>query len=117
MRKDGQTPLLSFILLLMPKFTVSCTSSCQAQEAFDRVRKVLENSPDLQHVDSKLSFRFDPTQLKGEASGSLFKADMVVLEKSAGSQVDITVDLPFHLSLAKGSIQKSLLKKLEGALS
>jgi hypothetical protein len=42
---------------------------------------------------------------------------MKVKEHQAGSQVEIIVDLPLHLALVKGMVEKTLKKKLEEALS
>jgi hypothetical protein len=90
----------------MPKVTVSCQSNCSTEEAFSRVRKVLENDQDLRKLDAQYKCQFDETKLTGQANGKHFKAQMSIAGK----------DLPLALSLAKGLVQKTLQRKLDQAL-
>jgi hypothetical protein len=47
----------------------------------------------------------------------MFSANLKVAENAGGATVQIEVDLPLTLALAKGMIQKTLEKKLDEALS
>lgn len=100
----------------MPKVIITCQSSTDEKEAFARVRKMLEEDRDLRKLDSKLAYNFDETSLSGRATGHHFKAEMSVSKTNLGSQVEITVDLPFHLGLAKSIVQRTLQRKLDEAL-
>ncbi|MCC7405838.1 MAG: hypothetical protein IT288_15670 [Bdellovibrionales bacterium] len=100
----------------MPKVTVSCQSNCSTQEAFSRIRKVLEHDQDLRKLDAHYKCQFDETKLTGQADGKHFKAQMSIAGKGNGSAVEIVVDLPLALSLAKGLVQKTLQRKLDQAL-
>ena len=100
----------------MPKVKVSCQSKCKASEAFDRVRDILENDKDLHKLDAKYNCEFDQPNLSGTATGRHFKASMSIQENGDGSNVEIVVELPLALTLAKGVVQKTLQRKLDRAL-
>ena len=78
---------------------------------------MLSGDKDLRKLDSGYKFEADPTALTGQATGSMFKAKMIVKEEGDGSKVEITVELPFTLSLMKGMVEKQLSKKLEDVLA
>lgn len=101
----------------MPSIKVEKQSQHSAGDSFKRVSKMLETDRDLKKLDSKYKCEFNEQALTGTADGSLFKAKMNIKESGAGCKVEITVDLPFHLALVKGMVQKTLEKKLEEALS
>ncbi|MCB9025970.1 MAG: hypothetical protein H6625_06610 [Bdellovibrionaceae bacterium] len=101
----------------MPKVSIKKTSSLSAQETFHLVTKLLNNDSDLRKLDPKYSCDFNDSNLTGQAKGSQFKADMSVKSTSQGSEVEIIVDLPFHLALVKGLVEKTLIKKIDEALS
>lgn len=101
----------------MPSIKVEKQSSLSPNDSFKRVSDLLSNDSDLKKLDSKYKCEFDPSTLTGTADGSMFKAKMVIQEHGGGSKVAVTVDLPFHLALVKGMVEKTLAKKLEEALS
>ncbi len=78
---------------------------------------MLENDAELKKLDPKYVCDFNPSTLSGSAKGSQFKANMNIASAGEGSKIDIVVELPFHLALVKGLVQKTLEKKLDQALS
>lgn len=101
----------------MPAIKVSSGTSLSPSECFDRIAKMFENDADLKKLDPKLKCSFDSKSLSGTAEGSQFTAKMKVTPAQEGSSVEIQVDLPFHLALVKGMVQKTLEKKLSSALA
>jgi hypothetical protein len=101
----------------MPSIKVEKQSKLTADDSFKRISDLLSNDRDLRKLDSKYKCEFNAKDLSGVADGSMFKAKMKVREHQAGSQVEIIVDLPLHLALVKGMVEKTLQKKLEEALS
>jgi hypothetical protein len=101
----------------MPSFKVQKSSSQTAQETFKKISDLLSNDKDLRKLDAKYAAQFDKDSLSGKAEGSMFKAQMNVLSEGAGSKVEIVVDLPFHLALVKGMVEKTLQKKLDEVLA
>lgn len=101
----------------MPSVKVEHATNLSASETFKRISAILSNDSDLKKIDSKYKAQFDAQSRSGVAEGSMFKAKMAVRDQGTGAVVEITVDLPFHLALAKGMVQKTLQKKLEQALS
>ena len=97
----------------MPKLQVEKQTSLSPNEAFEKVTKLLEDDKELKKLDPSYSCQFNPGDLTGKATGKLFKADMAVAKTGSGSNVTISVDLPFALTLAKGLVQKTLQKKLD----
>ena len=87
------------------------------KDSFKRVSDLLNNDRDLKKLDAKYKCEFNPTDLTGVADGSMFKAKMNVKEQGAGSKIEIVVDLPFHLALVKGMVEKTLQKKLVEVLA
>jgi len=101
----------------MPSIKVEKQSKLSTSDSFKRISNMLSNDSDLKKLDSKYKCEFDEKAMTGTADGSLFKAKMNVKESAGGSKVEIVVDLPFHLALVKGMVEKTLQKKLEEALS
>ena len=101
----------------MPSVKIQKNTSQSPDQAFKRISDLLQNDSELRKLDSKYACEFDAKALTGTAKGSQFKADMKILPEGAGSQVQITVELPFHLGLVKGLVSKTLEKKLEEALA
>ncbi len=101
---------------LMPRFNVTCSTHKPANQAFTCVREVLENDQELKKWDDQISFHFNEQLLTATAKGKFFQAELKIKVESSQSLIDIAVDLPFHLALAKGIIQKTLQKKLSEAL-
>lgn len=101
----------------MPSLKISKATSLSANDSYQRITKLLESDKDLRKLDSKYQCQFDASALSGRADGQHFKAQMKVTAAGSGSQVEISVELPFHLSLIKGVVEKTLSKKLDEALS
>ena len=101
----------------MPKVKVKKETALDAQESFSKVSKMLAEDKELHKLDPKYSCDFNESTLSGKATGSQFKADMMVKKLGEGSEVEIVVDLPFHLALIKGVVEKTLQKKMDEALS
>jgi len=101
----------------MPSVKIEAQSQRSAADSFKRISELLSNDKDLRKLDPKYKADFNPATMSGSADGSMFKAKLSVKEDAGGSKVEITVDLPFHLALAKGMVQKTLSKKLEEALA
>jgi hypothetical protein len=101
----------------MPTIKIEKQTSLNANDSFKRISELLSNDKDIRKLDSKYKCEFDAQQRTGTADGSLFKAKMSVAEAAGGSKVEIIVDLPFHLMMVKGMVEKTLQKKLEEALS
>jgi hypothetical protein len=101
----------------MPSIKVEKQCSLSADDSFKRISNMLSNDRDLRKLDSKYKCEFNEKDRSGVADGSMFKAKMNIKEAGAGSNVMITVDLPMHLALVKGMVQKTLEKKLEEALA
>ena len=105
------------MVLPMPSIKVEKQSKLSPADSFKRVSDMLTNDPSLKKLDPSYKSEFDAQTLSGTANGSMFKAKLNVSEVSGGSTVLVTVDLPFHLALAKGMVEKTLVKKLEEALA
>src|SRR3954447_23617346 len=97
----------------MPSIKIEKQTKLNADDSFKRISNMLSNDRDLKKLDSSYKCEFNDKDRSGSADGSLFKAKMNVKEASAGSTVQITVDLPLKLALVKGMVQKTLEKKLE----
>jgi len=95
----------------MPKFTVDHKTSHAAPEAYKKMKEVL-SSGEMSKFDSKIKCDFNDDQHFCQVNGSQFKAELKVKPLDGGSQVSITVDLPFLLSPFKGKVQEGLLKML-----
>ncbi|MCH2534585.1 MAG: polyhydroxyalkanoic acid system family protein [Bdellovibrionales bacterium] len=100
----------------MPKIKVERNTKLSPEDAFERVQNLLENDSELKKLDQDMSFEFNKNQLEGSAKGKQFSALMKVSEAQGSSNVSIEVDLPFHLGLIKGVVEKTLHDKLEDAL-
>ena len=101
----------------MPSLKIAKDSTHSAQDTFQRISNLLENDKDLRKLDSKLQCQFDAKTLSGKADGTHFKAQMKVTEAGSGSRVEVNVDLPFHLALVKGMVEKTLSQKLDQVLA
>lgn len=101
----------------MPSLKIAKETSLSANDSFQRITKLLETDKDLRKLDSKYQCEFDAQTLSGSANGQHFKAQMKVTAAGAGSHVEVSVELPFHLALVKGMVEKTLSKKLDEVLS
>lgn len=100
----------------MPKINIDVPSKHPASETFQRIKGFLDHDQDLRRLDSQYQCEFNETEMTGLARGSQFKADLKVESSGSGSQVKISVELPFALGLFKGKIQHMLENKLEKTL-
>ncbi len=100
----------------MPTVKVAKSCALSAEDAFKKVTRFLESDPELRKLDKGYQCTFDAKALSGHAAGSQFKAKMQVQSASSGSNVEIQVDLPFHLGLFKGMVEKTLRAKLDETL-
>ena len=100
----------------MPKVKVETTTPYSPEDTFEKISHLLQSDAQLKKIDPTYSCQLDPPQLSASASGTQFKAHMKVSENHPGAKVEVVVDIPWHLAFAKGFIQKTLQKKLQGAL-
>lgn len=101
----------------MPTIKVEKQTPRSATDSFKRISDMLSRDGDLKKLDAKYKCEFNPQEMSGVADGSMFKAKMNVKAAGDGSMVEIVVDLPFHLAMIKGMVQKTLQKKLDEALA
>lgn len=101
----------------MPSFKVTKDSPLTAKDSFQRIHDWLQNDKDLRKLDPKYTVQIDAEKLAANAQGQHFKAQLKVESAGTGAQVEISVDLPFHLALMKGLLEKTLKKKLDEALA
>jgi hypothetical protein len=101
----------------MPTVKINVSSSKSPQDCYAKITDLLQNDRELQKLDPGYQCEFDPKNLTGTAKGSQFKATMNIRPEGAGSQVELSVDLPFHLGLVKGLVQKTLEKKVSALLT
>lgn len=101
----------------MPSVKIEKQCNLSADDSFKRISEMLSNDTDLRKLDPKYKADFNASTRSGSADGSMFKAKLNVQESSGGSKVEIVVDLPFHLALVKGMVEKTLSKKLEEVLA
>ncbi len=102
----------------MPKVSVQSLTSKSANEAYEKIKTMLETDPELRKMDPSCSFSFNQGSLSGTAKGSKFTANMKVVSQAQGSSlVTIDVDLPLLLTPVKGLVQSTLEKKLKAALA
>ena len=101
----------------MPTVKITKSTPKPPDEAFKKISDLLENDTELRKLDPKYVCEFESSSHSGTAKGSQFKANMKVLPSGGGSDVEINIELPFHLGLIKGLVSKTLEKKLDEALS
>lgn len=100
----------------MPTIDIKYPSNKSPKQSFDIFTEVLKNDKDLKKLDPQYQCEFNDESLSGTAKGSQFKASMKIVEQASGSEVQLTVELPFHLGLVKGMVKKTLEKKLADSL-
>ena len=101
----------------MPKFKVECDSKHSSAETFGKVKSFLDNDAEIKKLDPSVKITYNESQMTGSAKGSKFDAEIKVLGKGSGAQVEIEVSLPMLLTPIKGMVQASIQKKLSTALS
>lgn len=100
----------------MPKINLDHTSPLSKTEAFEKLKTLFEQDPDLKRMDSSYVCKFDQANCSGSAKGSKFSASMKIKDSGSASQVSLDIEIPFLLSPFKGMIQETLQKKLKKAL-
>tara|TARA_B100001248_G_C27399032_1_gene468315 strand:- start:8751 stop:9056 length:306 start_codon:yes stop_codon:yes gene_type:complete len=101
----------------MAKIKIEQDSKLNEQDAFERLKEVLQDDPELRKLDSSYSCNFDEAKKSGTAKGSKFDASLEVKANGGGSNVKIEVKLPLMLSPFKGVVETTLRKKMEKALA
>ena len=101
----------------MPSIKIEKQCKHSPEDTFKRISELLSNDKDLRKLDASYKAEFNASSMSGTATGSMFKANMNVKDAGGGSKVELVVDLPFHLSLVKGMVEKTLAKKLDEVLA
>jgi hypothetical protein len=101
----------------VPKVIVEAKTSLSQEEAFRKVKELLQTDPDLKKMDPSCVFTFNDAKASGSAKAKMFAAEMTVLAEHAGASVKIEVDLPLMLTPAKGIVQSTLERKVAKALT
>lgn len=108
---------MHYVSKSMPSVKIEKQSKHNPNDTFKRISDLLSNDKDLKKLDPSFKAEFDSAKLTGSATGSMFKANLNVKEASGGAKVEMVVDLPFHLALVKGMVEKTLAKKLDEVLA
>ena len=101
----------------MPKLKCESHSKHSPQDAFGKLKSMLENDRELRAMDASYRCTFDDAALTGSAKGSKFEAELKVSPSSGGSAVAIEVSLPLLLTPLRGVVQNTLQKKMDAALA
>ncbi len=101
----------------MAKVNVTLNADKPADEAYQRIKKVLETDSDLKKLDSSYKTEFNDSNRTGTAKGKTFTASLEVKENGSNSTVILSVKLSLLASPFKGVVESTLNKKLERALS
>ena len=101
----------------MPKVVITKNSTKTAAETFSKVKNILMDDKDLKKLDPGYKCQFNDAEMNGTATGKMFKATMTVKNSGASCEVEIVVDLPLALALAKGIVKSTLEKKLNESLA
>ena len=101
----------------MPKFKVECDSKHSSKDTFGKVKSFLDNDTEIKKLDPGIKISYNESAMTGVAKGSKFDAEIKVVGKGEGAQVEIEVSLPLLLTPIKGMVQASIQKKLTIALS
>ncbi len=97
----------------MAKFTINHDVKQPVDKTFETVQNILSKGDDLKKYDPKIVCTFDSASKTCNIKGAQFKADLKVASTSGGSQISVTVDLPFLLMPFKGKISESLVRLFE----
>jgi hypothetical protein len=108
---------MHYVLGTMPSVKIEKQSKHTPNDTFKRISDLLSNDKDLRKLDPSYKAEFNAQSMSGTATGSMFKANMNVKEVAGGAKVEVVVDLPFHLALVKGMVEKTLSKKLDEVLA
>lgn len=108
---------MHYLFRTMPSIKIEKQSKLSPADTFKRISELLSNDKDLRKLDASYKADFNAQSMTGTATGSMFKANMNVKEQPGGAKVEVVVDLPFHLALVKGMVEKTLAKKLDEVLA
>ena len=108
---------MHYLLQTMPSVKIEKQSKHSPNDTFKRISDLLSNDKDLKKLDPSFKVDMNQAALTGTATGSMFKANLNVKEAGAGAKVEMVIDLPFHLALVKGMVEKTLGKKLDEVLA
>ena len=97
----------------MPKFTVEHQSNSNPQDTFVRLKDFFTKTNEMKKFDPKVECTFNDATQTCHIKGSQFKADVNIQTATAGSKVNVIVDLPLLLSPFKGKVQDELTKMLK----
>ena len=103
---------MDYLSETMPSVKIQKQCKHAPKDTFNRISELLSNDKELRKLDPSYKTDFNAKNLTGTATGNLFKASMNVKDHADGSALEITIELPFHLALAKGMVEKTLNKKL-----
>lgn len=101
----------------MPSIKIQRESALKGPEVFQRLTKLLNEDKELRKLDPDYVCHFESDKMSGNAKSKLFSASLSVQESGGKSQMELVVDLPFHLALVKGVVQRTLEKKLDDILA
>ncbi len=104
----------------MPKINIEHKSTLAPSDALAKIKIFFETDEGLKKFDANMKCQFDDKTLKGKVTGKQFKADVSVASQgvgSAGSQVQVVIDLPLLLSPFKGKVQETIERKLSKYLA
>lgn len=101
----------------MPSIKIERTSKANSGETFEKLVKLLDEDRELRKLDPDYKCEFERKNLTGVAKSKLFTANLKVHESGGVSRIELVVDLPFHLALVKGLVQRTLEKKLDETLA
>jgi hypothetical protein len=101
----------------MPKFTVEHTCSLPAPDALSKIKTFFETDQDIRRIDPKIQCQFVESDMKGNVTGSQFKAEVKVKADGGGSKVSVMIDLPLLLTPFKGKVEETIKKKLSKYLA
>ena len=97
----------------MPTIKVKHSTAKNVEDAFKKIKEFFQSDETLKKLDPKITFNFQEDQKKGQANGSQFKAHFAVTPDSAGSAIEVTVELPFLLTPFKGKVEETIQRKLQ----
>ena len=102
---------------VMPKVSVKSPTSLSADEAYNKLKSMLDDGDFIRQYDSAFSCQFEDSSLRGTAKGKFFKGNFSVSSSGNGANVEINIDLPMTLFAIKGKVKSILEEKLAKALS
>ena len=96
----------------MPKLSIEYPSSHGVTDTYSKLKTFFQTD-EIKKYDSKVVCTFNDANNSCDLKGSQFKGDFKVADAGSGSQVKISIDLPFLLTPLKGVIQDTMTKLLK----